>query len=77
MAGHLTVMARQREVFGFSVLFCLNPHNYQRFSAKIDFGRGAQATALSGDNAALTVKVVRQVPEAPPEYSQWLHFDRR
>jgi hypothetical protein len=58
MAGHLTVMARQREVFGFSVLFCRNPRNYQHFSAKIDFGRGARATALSGENATLPVKVV-------------------
>jgi hypothetical protein len=58
MAGPLAAMARQREVFGFSVLFCLNPHNYQQFSAKIDCGRGARATALSGDNATLPVKVV-------------------
>jgi hypothetical protein len=58
MASHLNVMARQREVFGFSVLFCLNPHNYQQFSAKIDFGRGAHATALPCDNATLPVKIV-------------------
>jgi hypothetical protein len=58
MAGHLTVMARQREVFGFSVLFCLNPRNYQHISAKFDFGRGARATALSGENATLPVKAV-------------------
>jgi hypothetical protein len=51
MAGHRTVMAQQREVFGFSVLFCLNPRNYQQFSIKIEFSRGAHATALSGDNA--------------------------
>jgi hypothetical protein len=58
MAGHLTVMARQREVFGFSVLFCLNPRNYQQFAEKIGFARGAGATALSGDNATVPVKVV-------------------
>jgi hypothetical protein len=72
MAGHRTVMPRQREVFGFSVLFCLDPRNYQHFSAKIEFGRGAHATALSGDNATLPAKVVRQAPEATPEISQWL-----
>jgi hypothetical protein len=77
MAGHLTVMAQEREVFGFSVLFCLNPRNYQHFSEKIGFGRGAHATALSGDNATLPVKVVRQAPEAAPQYPQRLHFDRR
>jgi hypothetical protein len=70
MADRLTAIARQREVFGFSVLFCLNPHNYQQFSAKIDFGRGARATALSDDNATLPMKVVRQAPEAAPKYSQ-------
>jgi hypothetical protein len=58
MADRLTAIARQREVFGFSVLFCLHPRNYQHFSVKIDFDRGAHATALPGDNATLPVKIV-------------------